>query len=67
MIARHIASHADGDEPMTEAQAARLKSLSEQAFEPDAFHPKLTKAAAALRIETLSAKLKLQDGPPHTL
>jgi hypothetical protein len=56
-----------GDAPMTGAQAAYLKTLSEQALEPDAFSTKLTKAEASRRIEALKAKLKLQDGPPHTL
>ena len=60
-------SPADADEPMTEAQAARLRTLAEQAFEPEAFHPNLTRAEAALRIQALSAKLKLQDEPPHPL
>jgi DUF3072 family protein len=54
-------------EPMTEAQAARLKSLSEQAYEPEAFTPTLDGAEAARRIAALEAKLRLQDGPPHTL
>jgi len=56
-----------GDEPMTGAQASYLKTLSEQALEPDAFSAKLTKAEASRRIDALKAKLKLQDGPPHTL
>jgi len=54
-------------EPMTEEQAARLKSLSERAFEPEAFKPTLDHAEAARRIAALEAKLSLQDGPPHTL
>lgn len=57
----------DGDEPMTDAQAAQLRSLSELAYELEAFNPRLNQAEAALRIEALSAKLRLQDGPPHTL
>jgi len=52
---------------MTEAQAARLKSLAEDAFEQDAFKLNLTSAEAARRIDALSAKLRLQDEPPHTL
>jgi hypothetical protein len=67
MSRRFPESRADGDEPMTQAQAVRLKSLSEQAFEPEAFSPVLTRAEAALRIEALGAKLKLQDELPHTL
>ena len=56
-----------GSEPMTTTQASRLKSLSEDARELDAFNPKLTHAEAARRIDALEAKLRLQDGPPHTL
>jgi hypothetical protein len=54
-------------QPMTEEQATRLKSLSEQAYEPEAFNPTLDRAEAARRIAALEAKLPLQDGPPHTL
>ena len=53
--------------PMTAEQAARLKQLSIDAYEPDAFGEILSKAEAARRIATLSAKLKLLDEPPHTL
>jgi hypothetical protein len=67
MSIRHPESPADTEEPMTPEQAARLKQLSEDAFEPEAFSPLLTRAEAALRIDALSAKLKLQDEPPHTL
>jgi hypothetical protein len=52
---------------MTETQASRLKQLSEDAFEPEAFQPHLSSAEAARRIDALAAKLELQDGPPHTL
>jgi hypothetical protein len=55
-----------GDEPMTGAQASYLKTLSEQAREPDAFSERLSKAEASKRIDVLKAKLKLFDGPPHT-
>ena len=58
---------APGSEPMTAAQVSHLKALSEEARELEAFNPKLTKAEAARRIEALEAKLRLQDGPPHTL
>jgi hypothetical protein len=67
MSIRDIAAREDRQQPMTPAQAARLRVLSEEAFEPEAFSSRLTRAEADLRIETLSAKLKLQDGPPHTL
>jgi Protein of unknown function (DUF3072) len=56
-----------GDEPMTGAQASDLKTLSEQAREPEAFKTKLSKAEASRRIDALKAKLRLQDEPPHTL
>jgi len=52
---------------MTAEQAARLKQLSIDAYELDAFKEVLTRAEAELRIATLSAKLKLLDEPPHTL
>jgi DUF3072 family protein len=56
-----------GDESMTGAQASDLKALSEEAREPEAFKPNLSKAEASRRIDALKAKLRLQDGPPHTL
>jgi hypothetical protein len=52
---------------MTTEQAATLRGLAEAAYELDAFKPKLSGAEADRRIATLSAKLKLLDGPPHTL
>jgi Protein of unknown function (DUF3072) len=55
-----------GDESMTDAQAAYLRTLSEQAYEPDAFSEHLSMAEASKRIDILKAKLKLFDGPPHT-
>ena len=55
------------NQPMTAEQAATLKRLAEAAYELDAFKPKLTRAEAERRIATLTAKLKLLDGPPHTL
>lgn len=55
------------DEPMTLEQATRLKMLAEAAYDFEAYHPLLTRDEAARRIATLEAKLKLQDGPPHTL
>jgi hypothetical protein len=54
-----------GDDPMTGAQASYLKTLAEQAHEPEAFSERLTKAEASKRIDVLRAKLKLFDGPPH--
>ena len=48
-----------GGEPMTGAQASYLKTLSEQAHDPEAFEPDLTKADASKRIDALKAKLSL--------
>ncbi len=42
-----------GDEAMTGAQASYLKTLSEEAGEPDAYDPGLTKAEASQRIDAL--------------
>jgi len=55
------------DEPMTSDQAALLKKLALQAYELDAFKPRVTRAEAERRIAMLSAKIKLLDEPPHTL
>src|SRR5262249_39624000 len=55
------------DRPMTAEQAATLKRLAEATYELEAFQPNLTRAEADLRIAMLTAKLKLLDGPPHTL
>ena len=46
-----------GEEPMTSAQAAYLKALSEEAGEP--FDADLTKAAGAKRIDELHRKMGL--------
>jgi hypothetical protein len=54
-----------GGDPMTGAQASYLKTLSEEARDPQAFDETLTKAEASKRIDALKAKLKLQAGPPH--
>lgn len=45
-----------GDEAMTGAQASYLKTLAEEAGEPEAFDPGLTKADASLRIDALQEK-----------
>ncbi len=44
---------------MTGAQASYLKTLSEQAHEPDAFDEKLTKAEASKRIDRLRGEVGL--------
>jgi hypothetical protein len=46
-----------GDEPMTGAQASYLKTLSEEANEPEAFDPELSKAEASKRIDALKMRL----------
>lgn len=50
-----------GEEPMTGAQASYLKTLSEEAHEPEAFAADLTKAEASRRIDALRARLGLED------
>ncbi|HEY0224551.1 MAG TPA: hypothetical protein VGC38_08565 [Pseudolabrys sp.] len=52
---------------MSAEQTALLKALARDAFELEAFSPQLTRGEARRRIDSLNAKLKLQDGPPHTL
>lgn len=44
-----------GHEPMTGAQASYLKTLSEQAHDPEAFDPNLDKAEASKRIDDLKS------------
>jgi hypothetical protein len=46
-----------GNDPMTGAQASYLKTLCEQAHEPDAFSADLTKAEASKRIDELKQRL----------
>lgn len=45
-----------GGEPMTGAQASYLKTLAEEAHEPEAFNEELTKAEASLKIDELKEK-----------
>jgi len=52
---------------MTAEQAATMKGLAKEAYELDAYKRNLTRAEADKRIAMLTAKLKLLDGPPHTL
>lgn len=44
-----------GDEPMTGAQRSYLKTLSEQAKQPDQFEDGLSKAEASKRIDALKS------------
>lgn len=46
-----------GDDPMTGAQASYLKTLSEEAGDPDAFEEGLGKAEASKRINALKERL----------
>lgn len=46
-----------GGEPMTGAQASYLKTLSEEAHDPEAFSDDLTKADASLKIDELKEKV----------
>lgn len=46
-----------GDDPMTGAQASYLKTLSEQADDPEAFDESIDKAEASRRIDALKEKL----------
>jgi hypothetical protein len=52
---------------MSPGQAAILKELAKAAYELDAFKSNLTCDEADKRIAMLKAKLRLLDGPPHTL
>lgn len=51
-----------GDEPMTGAQASYLRTLSEEAHDPDTFSEGLTKAEASKRIDALRGKVGLARG-----
>lgn len=50
-----------GDDPMTGAQKSYLKTLSEQAHDPEAHAEDLSKAEASKRIDALRQKLGLSD------
>jgi len=45
-----------GGEPLTGAQASYLETLAEEAGEPEAYNPDLTKAEASERIDQLQEK-----------
>jgi hypothetical protein len=51
-----------GDEPMTGAQASYLKTLTEQAHQPEAFEDDLTKAEASKRIDAIRPKAGVTSG-----
>jgi hypothetical protein len=52
---------------MTAEQIVLLRRLACDCYELDAFSERLTQVEAAGRIAMLQAKLKLLDGPPHSL
>jgi hypothetical protein len=69
LVAHHYDGMANASKsvaPMSAEQAALLRKLAFDAYEPEAFKPNLTKAVAEQRIEVLQAKLKLMSEPPHT-
>lgn len=49
-----------GDDPMTDAQASYLKTLSEQAHKPELFAEDLSKAEASKRIDALREEVGLE-------
>ena len=50
-----------GDDPATGAQLSYLKTLSEQAHQPEMYDEGLSKAEASERIDTLREKLGLAE------
>ena len=46
---------------MTRAQALRLRTLSEEAYQPKLFERDLTRAEAEARIEALKAEIELAN------
>ncbi|MGB3794886.1 MAG: DUF3072 domain-containing protein [Alteraurantiacibacter sp.] len=44
-----------GDEKMTGAQASYLKTLCEEAGQPEAYDPEMTKADASIKIDEMQA------------
>ena len=61
-----LALPAAADEPMTAEQATLLKQLAHDAYDIEAYGPRVTRREAARRIAALQAKLALQGEPPHT-
>jgi hypothetical protein len=53
-------------EPMTGAQASRLKMLAEEVREPSAFAENLSEREATRRIDALAERVRLSHLPPHT-
>ena len=63
---QQLVAEVPGVEPMTGAQASKLKSLAEEVQEPGAYQQGLSKREASRRIEALMEKQRLDDLPPHT-
>ncbi|WP_425515502.1 DUF3072 domain-containing protein [Microvirga antarctica] len=53
-----------GHEPMTGAQASYLKTLTEEAHEPELYDPELDKAEASKRIDQLRAETGRDGAAP---
>lgn len=53
-------------EPMTAEQDALLRRLAHDAYDFQAYAPRLTRAEAERRIAALQVKIALQGEPPHT-
>lgn len=51
---------ASGDDPMTDAQRSYLKTLCDQAAEPDLYADDISKAEASKRIDALKAKMAMR-------
>lgn len=58
-LEKDLSDWTTGDDPMTDAQASYLKTLSEQAHKPEQFETGLSKADASTRIDALRQELKL--------
>jgi hypothetical protein len=48
-------------EQMTHTQALKLRSLSQEAYQPKLYEPNLSQAEAARRIEVLKQEIALAD------
>jgi hypothetical protein len=58
-LEKHPDDWTTGDDPMTDAQASYLKTLSEQAGKPELFEDGLSKAEASKRIDALREEVGL--------
>jgi Protein of unknown function (DUF3072) len=57
---KHPEDWVSAGDPMTGAQASYLKTLAEEAGDPDAYEENLTKAEASKRIDALKEELGLE-------